>query len=340
MEVLDRLRNVSRNAYLTDIAFNSVGKRHYETGVGIFQLTKLIDVLEELKKQYKNSKSISSLAQKLVVSVDKKIQVIKDYAVIAYQVDNISRKTPIGVHPLTLLEDYTKSHEMSEITSKFKTPGSTRNSRGLTKGGTMDLSKMKDGSIFQMAVASVTREPVTRTSDVDLRRVAIANSFKGLKQLGDDRPGWASSGTADIDIEKSADATDNSFLGADMSSSIQVVHSTSFHRDSRSIASNHLSKSLVLPRRKPFDKTVGEEQIEAIYKNVKRQQPARRASFEEELMMDHQFEDDMRLNNSCALDYALETSYYRAKKMKRANSFVMHELVAVYDENSAVKPKK
>ncbi len=327
--------------------------------IGIIQLTKLIDVLDDVCKQYRNTKSIAVLVQKLIVNIQNKIRVIKDYAVLGYEIDNINRKVPIGVHPLTLLEDYVKRKELSEM-PLLKTPKTvySRNMRGLNRCGTI-APRNRDGILLpQQLDTTVSRMPVPRNSDVDLRRLAIENSIKGIRQLGEERiktPMRSSSGSLETEQSLVSDATNGSFVcdtvqlqgdeaGKPMSSEDLPIVSVSVsfsrrHDSQRNIASSHLSKSVVLPHRKPFDKTEGEQQIEAIYKDAKRH-PMRRASFEEELMMEHQFEEDQRRSNSCALDYSLATCYYKARKVKRSNSFVTAERAVSYGEESSLKPKK
>ena len=74
-------------------------------------------------------------------------------------------------------------------------------------------------------------------------------------------------------------------------------------------------------REKPFDKTVEEEQIESIFKTLVKP-IIRRCSLNVELFERDGNTIDERLNNSCALDYTLQTNYYKKSKMYKSNSFI------------------
>jgi len=335
MESLDKLRNVSRTAYLVDIAFNTNG---------IFTLSKLVDSLQDMIKAYKKYKSIKILIDKLDENVRNKISIIKDFGVLSYQIDNISRKIPLGIHPLEALEaDTAKRREIERNSLFIKTPqyNFSRNSLIYKRGDTVqDLSLPFEA--LRPRNSFMAKDTGAHNNEMDLRRIAIENSIKGLNS---DSPFKEPQKTvpnqiipliqpierlSDVSLsETSPKQTPSSNLTTPNSDTFNMSVSfttggTKLNTSSRSYAeaAGMLARKNtfpLLPDRKPFDKTLEEEQIEAIFKDI--QKPIiRRISFAEELLMDHEFEADQRLNNSCALDYALENWISRNKSSKRCLS--------------------
>lgn len=103
-------------------------------------------------------------------------------------------------------------------------------------------------------------------------------------------------------------------------------------RRGRTGSAHVYSPSTNLPRRKPFDRTEGEEQMELIFCNTKRKDNNRRPSFElTECNAEHELIEDDRLNTSLALDYTTQNFMLKRLHIPRSKT---RELV----EKSAMGP--
>ena len=283
---------------------------------------KLIESLEDISGHYKKYKTIAELVEKLVGGVRGKVQVIKEYAVLSYQLENINRKIPIGIHPLMALEADSAKHREEARMTVVRTPKSSAVRRAAQR---VSLFANYEEEKKSSTVAGV-RVVTIKSSETDLRRTALTNATRSLNESTFSKN--TSSFSSHMDV------SNTSFLDHMDDASNTSLYNTS----SQQIISSHLSKSVPLLFRKPFDRTVGEEQMETIFKGA-RKPPPRRISFEEELMMEHEFEEDERLSNSCVLDYSLETCGAKKAKILRSNSMMIAEIPAD-DDTSVSKARK
>ena len=256
--------------------------------------------------------------------------------------DEISRSTFLTSNPITT------NYNLKE--SGCDSPRAAKSVDSVMVSGDCNIISFNYG-LASPEKSGKESPPLPKTIDVDFCKVALLNSMQqvkmpnlSLKKSTSMVSNLESSSSSDSErrdvfrspLPPSPIASPPVALFEQRNSSYELGNTKSQNRIFKVI--DKRCKSLSHQKRKPFDLTEKEEQIEQIFKNFNK--PLKKhMSFECELFADHLFEEDNRLNASCALDYTTEAGNYKPNRLRRVNSL---ELIYIHPEETQnkVKPKK
>jgi hypothetical protein len=272
-------------------------------------LKKTISKLEESRGKYKKYIEINFYLEKIIKSIKDKMKIIKSNLCINYQTENSGK--PITFFPLFGLDvdQDVRNNNMREMNLSF------------------DYKEFKANrkySLDNTLLNNELLEVIFLSPEIPKRKALDIEPKLSLLNLTPLNEGNISISSNKSMLNKSDHSNNSNPLVITDERVKLVIH-------------KHLSKSLVLLRLKPFDKTVEEEQMESIYKGLTRP-IVRRFSFSEESIPEDNYEESKRLNNSCTLDYSLKTYNYKKSKVQRSYSLI--QLQRTTDEIIAISLTK
>lgn len=265
----------------------------------IQQLKKAVTRLEDSRGKYRKYAETGPHLEKIIGSVKGKVKIIKDTLCIQYQTDNLGKSVPSC--PLLILD----------------VDQGVRNKRSLKTNLSFDLKDVKANRRNSFHTAFDAGKPESGFMSPEPRKKPMLNdNLLGLE-------------ARELEIDSISCSSKASALVDSNHESERLIANSEI----KLIVNRFLSKSVTNLNQKPFDKTVREEQMESIFKGLTKP-IVRRCSFNEEPIDKEDFEECKRLNNSCTLDYSMQTYNYKRSKLQKSHSLL--KLRRTADETASI----
>eukprot|EP01022_Parablepharisma_sp_SALTPOND_P013026 TRINITY_DN170_c0_g1_i1.p1 TRINITY_DN170_c0_g1~~TRINITY_DN170_c0_g1_i1.p1 ORF type:complete len:979 (-),score=111.65 TRINITY_DN170_c0_g1_i1:2605-5541(-) len=312
IEVLDKLRSVSRAAYALDITYSHICTfiNCKKKIVGTGQIHKLLEDIRACTKAYASVKYINDLTVKLIQHLEVKLKVVQEINLLSHYIERLQRK---GSRPSLKQFQHLHNDTPKEIVKPcirspqikpFKEPREDLRKIALKNClfyKQKPLPKQEVVPEFNPRSSQLSTQSNQSTTLTDSRKSIVLNEIKEI--LAANKPAlW------NMYSEFGASPSDR-------------------------LTKKLRSYSLVLSRRKALDKTEDEEVMEAIFKNfVKPQRKAMSFTLLQEAHIDE------RLNTSCDLDYTLQNCYFGKTARIRCGSVAARDHVSINSGNQLRRP--
>lgn len=313
------MRGISRAVYAVDFSCAASSTQPcINCQIDVAQTRKLLlDTQACGRSFYNKDGNIPELIGKLVATIEKKMRLISDLAIVSHGIAVLNHKGRtadlLKLVPMLRLGEQNLGEAEQPLPKAPRTPN-------LRSTGTLSGPK---------------RPLADEDCKEDLRKMVLMNSFniqRAFRSNSVVRPplnlSLMSDSGSNSDHSPSQPASSPSRLGRHSGSS----SGSGVARSSRDSVCSTFSAAFFadfqhahcyspeLPHRKPFDRTEGEEQIDAIFKQSL--QPRRRVQSSE---LNRRSEGssggkDERLHRSCTLDYAMENTYFREPRRQVRHS--------------------
>lgn len=293
------------------------------------QLNKLVENIDDLARRSGGRGVVMNYIDEIMNYINAKVNCMKEFASLTLQLNEIEVKPVVRGRTTSICDPFSPPKKEAKENDSFSTFSQNVHKSSVCSEKTPPF----DRSFFERKGSS--RGFMMKKSDTDLRRLALLNCMNEFRKTCVEIEKPASPSLDSIhcpDIEKKPTSKSSVSSPANPGSEVSSPSDKDFSfevnffytKDLKAIFNviDQVCASPKASKRKPFDKTEDEEQMDNIFKNSRIPQKAN-TSFVDELMESHEFEEDHRLNSSCVYEYSLETYFNKGYKHRKCNSLVI-----------------